>query len=397
MKRLLFTLAVGALLCTSCQNELYSDPSKDFGSDQGAYIDAKGPVQIFVSEGEEYHIKDIRVGLSLKENSLNEVTIEAGNAEQLAAYNKKNGTSYLMLPKEMYTVPESLSFKPTVSKLSIPITLKDIKFSMEGDYALPIKIIDGGVNVIPGEDEGIVILEKLTRTKVLKMPMTDGESGSDKMFPDDFKVNQWTLEFMIKRSAYVSKNMAIGGTKLIANSGPHDEIYTRFGDVTISPNQLQIKTGSSQIDVAKDRFAAEPNKWYMISFVYDGKNTLIYINGDLVADREIRDGAYGLVGFWISKKNEFIREVRFWDVARSQQQVKSYVWKMVNPDEKGLLLYYPCNGKKRNLETGEITEDETMIWNWASYYDGDKSKLNLPKEGVFDDNGGELYTFPLQD
>lgn len=70
---------------------------------------------------------------------------------------------------------------------------------------------------------------------------------------------------------------------------------------------------------------------------------------------------------------------------------------MVNPDEKGLLLYYPCNGKKRNLETGEITEDETMIWNWASYYDGDKSKLNLPKEGVFDDNGGELYTFPLQD
>ena len=135
----------------------------------------------------------------------------------------------------------------------------------------------------------------------------------------------------------------------------------------------------------------------MISFVYDGKNTLIYINGDLVADREIRDGAYGLVGFWISKKNEFIREVRFWDVARSQQQVKSYVWKMVNPDEKGLLLYYPCNGKKRNLETGEITEDETMIWNWASYYDGDKSKLNLPKEGVFDDNGGELYTFPLQD
>lgn len=395
MKRLLFTLAVGALIGTSCQNELYSDPSKDFGSDQGAYIDAKGPVQIFVSEGEEYHIKDIRVGLSLKENFENEVTIEAGNAEQLAAYNEKNGTSYLMLPKEMYTVPKSLSFKPTVSKLSIPITLKDIKFSIEGDYALPIRIIGGGVNVIPDEDEGIVILEKLTRTKVLKM--NGSEAGSDKMFPEDFKVNQWTMEAMINRSAYLTNNRAIAGTKLIANAGPHDEIYTRFGDVTIDPNQLQIKTGSAQIDVAKDKFAAEPNKWYMLTFVYDGKNTLIYVNGDLVAEREIRDGAYGLIGFWLSGANEYIREVRFWDVARTQQQVKSYVWKMVNPDEKGLLLYYPCNGKKRDLETGEITEDETMIWNWASYYSGDKSKLNLPMKGIFDDNGGKYFTFPLQD
>ena len=183
MKRLLFTLAVGALLA-SCQNELYIDPT-EHGSEQGAYIATKGAVQIFVEEGKEYHIKDIHVGLAL--TAKNNVTIEAGNAEQLAAYNKKNGTSYLMLPKEMYTAPESLSFKPTVSKLSIPITLKDIKFSLQGDYALPVRLTGANSSVIPGEDEGIVILEKLTRTKVLKMPMTDGESGSDKMFPDDFQ------------------------------------------------------------------------------------------------------------------------------------------------------------------------------------------------------------------
>ncbi len=104
--------------------------------------------------------------------------------------------------------------------------------------------------------------------------MNGSGSESDKMFPQDFKVKQWTMEAMVKRSAYNANNRSIGGTKLVANAGPHDEIYTRFGDVTIDPNQLQIKTGSAQIDVPKNKFAAKPNEWYMLTFVYDGKNNL---------------------------------------------------------------------------------------------------------------------------
>lgn len=81
----------------------------------------------------------------------------------------------------------------------------------------------------------------------------------------------YTMEAMVKRSAYNANNRSIAGTKLVANAGPHDEIYTRFGDVTIDPNQLQIKTGSAQIDVPKNKFAAKANEWYMLTFVYGGK------------------------------------------------------------------------------------------------------------------------------
>lgn len=396
MKNILKTLA-GVLLLAGCQNELYIDPQEEFGSAQGAYVASNGPVQIFVEEGKEYFVKDVKIGLSVKESKENNVTILAGDQAQLDAYNKKNSTSYLMLPKEMYELPETLDFEANLAMQILPITLKNIKFSMEGDYALPIRIVGGSASTIPGEEESMVILEKLTRTKVLRMG--GNEMGSEQMFPTDFKVQQWTMEVMIKRSKYEQNNQSIAGTKLIANSGPMDEIYTRFGDVTIEPNQLQIKTGASQIDVDKDKFAAKPNVWYMISFVYDGKNTLIYVNGELVAEQQIREGAYGLIGFWLSGCNEFIREVRFWDIARNAKQIKEFVWKTVNPDEKGLLLYYPCNGKKRNFETGEITEDDSMLWNWASYYSGDKNGLNLPMNGTpyFDDNNGELYTFPLLD
>jgi hypothetical protein len=393
MKKIVMTL-FGALLLAGCQNELYTESQKDNGSGQGAYIAAEGPIQIFVEEGREYFIKDVKVGLTVKEDKAFDVPLIVGDQTQLDEYNKKNNTSYLMLPPEMYEIPTVMKFKPNLAMQSIPVSLKNLKFSLKGDYALPIRLSNGSAYPIPGEEEALLILEKRTRTKVLLMNGSGSES--DKMFPQDFKVKQWTMEAMVKRSAYNANNRSIGGTKLVANAGPHDEIYTRFGDVTIDPNQLQIKTGSAQIDVPKNKFAAKPNEWYMLTFVYDGKTTYVYVNGDLVASSEIRDGEYGLIGFWIGGANEYIREVRFWDIARTQQQIKAFTWKMVNPDEKGLLLYYPCNGLKRNHETGEITEDDTMIWNWATYYDGDKDNLNLPMKGRFDDNGGKMFVFPAE-
>lgn len=384
----------GTLLLASCQNELYTDTQKDFGSDQGAYIAADGPIQIFVEEGREYFIKDIKVGLALKEDKTCEVPLTVGDQAQLDEYNKKNGTSYLMLPSEMYEIPSVMTFKPNLAMQSIPVSLKDLKFSLKGDYALPIRLSKGSVTLVPSEEKALIILEKRTRTKALLMKNAGSESGE--MFPQDFKVKQWTMEVMIKRSAYDANNKSIGGTKVAPNSSPLDEIFTRFGDVTINPNQLQIKTGASQIDVPSSKFAAKANEWYMLTFVYDGKMTLVYVNGDLVASREIRIGEYGLTGFWLGGSNEYVREVRFWDIARTAQQIKGYTWKMVNPDEQGLLLYYPCNGKKRDHETGAITDDATKIWNWATYYNGDKSKLDLPMTGKFDDNNGEMFVFPAE-
>lgn len=384
----------GTLLLAGCQNELYTDTQKDFGSDQGAYIAADGPIQIFVEEGKEYFIKDIKVGLAVKENKACEIPLKVGDQAQLDEYNRKNGTSYLMLPSEMYEIPSVMTFKPNLAMQSIPVSLKDLKFSLKGDYALPIRLSKGSVTLVPNEEEALIILEKRTRTKALLMNNAGSESGD--MFPQDFKVKQWTMEVMIKRSAYNANNKSIGGTKVAPNSSPLDEIFTRFGDVTINPNQLQIKTGASQIDVPSSKFAAKANEWYMLTFVYDGKMTLVYVNGDLVASREIRIGEYGLTGFWLGGSNEFVREVRFWDIARTAQQIKGYTWKMVNPDEQGLLLYYPCNGQKRDHETGVISDDATKIWNWATYYNGDKSKLDLPMVGKFDDNNGEMYVFPAE-
>ena len=88
MKNIVKTL-VGVLLLAGCQNELYIDPQEEFGSEQGAYVASKGPVQIFVEEGKDYLIKDVKVGLALKESKTNSVAIQAGDQAQLDAIIKR--------------------------------------------------------------------------------------------------------------------------------------------------------------------------------------------------------------------------------------------------------------------------------------------------------------------
>lgn len=390
MKRNIYLgILLGGLMLTGCQNELYKDPVADYQSGQGAYIASDEMTQIFVEEGKEILVKNIILNLTQKEDSENTIQVEAGSQAQLDAYNKKHATEYLMLPPEMYEVSKEVKFGALQASQILPLKLKNVKFSMQGSYALPVKLSGGSIGTIPGQDEALLVLEQRINTKCLRM----SDYGSEKadMFPNDFKVDQWTMEMMINRASYSSNNRALGGTKLVSGSSTMDEIYTRFGDVTIQPNQLQMKTGGSQIDVPKDKFVAQPNEWYMLAFVYDGKKNSIYVNGELVADREIRTGPYGMIGFWLSGTNELIREVRFWKTARTPQQLKAYAWKMVDGNDDNLLLYYPLNGKKRNVETGEITEDESQLWDWS------KNGKHLPKPSgaIFDDNGGDGFTFPL--
>lgn len=390
MKRNIYLgILLGGLMLTGCQNELYKDPVADYQSGQGAYIASDEMTQIFVEEGKEVLVKNIILNLTQKEDSENAIQVEAGNQAQLDAYNKKHATEYLMLPPDMYEISKEVKFGALEASQILPLKLKNVKFSMQGSYALPVKLSGGSVGVIPGQDETLLVLEQRINTKCLRMKGS-GSERSD-MFPNDFKVDQWTMEMMVNRSQYRFNNQSIGGTKLVSGSSAHDEIFTRFGDVTIQPNQLQIKTGSSQIDVPADKFTAQPNEWYMLAFVYDGKKNYVYVNGELVADREIRTGPYGMIGFWLSGTNELIREVRFWKTARTPQQLKAYAWKMVDGNDDNLLLYYPMNGKKRNVETGEITEDESQLWDWS------KNGMHLPKPSgaIFDDNGGEGFTFPL--
>ena len=154
------------LFLTGCQNELYKNPLDDFQSEQGVYIANNGVLQSFVEEGKDVEIKGLQVALAVQDTKEIKVTLEAGNQAQLDAYNAKNGTNYIVLPKEMYEISQKITFMPLYAMMDVPISLKNVKFSLEGNYALPIRITGGDVNIIRGQEETLLVLEQRVNTKV---------------------------------------------------------------------------------------------------------------------------------------------------------------------------------------------------------------------------------------
>lgn len=387
MKQLVYTLLAVASLA-SCQNELFQDDAKAlaYTAPQSVYVPkASSSFQTFVADGAEQTISELQVALTKPQDSPVNVQLRSGGQAALDRYNKANATNYQLLPESMFELPETLTLEANHTVAAIPVKIKNLQFAGES-YALPVEIVGSDGQVINAQKQAVLVLNQIIYTKAWR----SGGSQIGTQWPSA-KHGAWTFEAMVRRSAYSQNNKSILGSE--TNGGVRDEIYTRFGDVTITPKQLQIKTGGSQIDIAASKLSAKADEWYMLSFVYDGTNTLVYVNGKEVAKTQIRDGEYEIHGLWIGGANELVREVRVYSYARTADQIAASTWKMVDPTDAGLLAYYPLNGKKRDFATGKITEDETAAWDWSK----NAHHITDLRGSRFVGDGNNLFRFPLED
>ena len=184
------------LFLTGCQNELYKNPLDDFQSEQGVYIANNGVLQSFVEEGKDVEIKGLQVALAVQDTKEIKVTLEAGNQAQLDAYNAKNGTNYIVLPKEMYEISQKITFMPLYAMMDVPISLKNVKFSLEGNYALPIRITGGDVNIIRGQEETLLVLEQRVNTKALRISTSGCSLTISKLINGQWKL--WSIGLVTK-------------------------------------------------------------------------------------------------------------------------------------------------------------------------------------------------------
>ena len=384
MKQLVYALLAVATLA-SCQNELFKNDATKFETEQGVYVPKESSsYQLFVADGANQEVSELKIALAKPQGGQVSAQLRSGGQAALDRYNKANGTNYQLLPESMYELASNVTFESNHTVASIPLKIKDLQF--KGDaYALPIEIVGSDSKVIDAQKDALLVLNQIIYTKAWK----SGGSQIGTQWTSG-KYGAWTFEAMVRRSSYTSNNRSILGSE--TSGGVRDEIYTRFGDVTITPKQLQIKTGGSQIDIPASKLSAKDNEWYMLSFVYDGTNTLVYVNGQEVAKTQIRDGEYEIHGIWIGGANELVREVRVYKSARTADQIAASTWKMVDPTDPDLLVYYPLNGKKRDFKTGKITEDETGAWDWS------KNEYHITdlKGSSFVGDGGKLFRFPLE-
>ncbi len=133
---------------------------------------------------------------------------------------------------------------------------------------------------------------------------------------------------------------------------------------------------SSKLTYMETTSSFDPNKWYHIAGVYDGDTMKIYVNGVLENTSNSQSGKIDYEDSWLSigsykDDNEdysvdgVIDEIRIWNTARSQEDIRAYMCQKLQGTESGLVTYY-------NFNTGEdtIITDLAMAGNHAQFANG---------------------------
>lgn len=319
--------------------------------------DTKGGTTATVNvaaDSPEGSTQSINVRLSDVAQTDRSFKLEPFTAEELAAYNKGNGTAYVLLAKERYTIAKETVTVKAGSSISeaVPVTILPLSKEEENSgelYTLPLKLrsTDNSA-LLAGGDEFIYVVKP---TLINSVPVL-GTDPKDRVYRkalvhkvQPIALSQWTVEFRVNMSGLTKNNQAIFGSWGSGNS----EIYIRFGDAATPFNTLQAKFGGTQFDRSNLEF--EPNRWYHVALVYNGTTVALYIDGkkdldtDKVAGNVFNLGETlhiaGSGGEWLVN-GMMLQEMRVWSVARTPAQIKESEFG-VSPKTPGLLHYWKMN------------------------------------------------------
>ena len=105
-------------------------------------------------------------------------------------------------------------------------------------------------------------------------------------------------------------------------------------------------TGSKFIAASFIDSVTESPKWYHVAVTFDGTNYKLFINGNEVNNNTDAAGYTPVntpVNFIGNEYNGKMDEVRIWDVARTESEIKADMNKRLTGSESDLVAYYPMN------------------------------------------------------
>lgn len=257
------------------------------------------------------------------------------------SYNKKNGTKYKPLPDRFFRLSATNAVIHAGSSNSDAVQIDVAPFDntvIEGEqYMIPVKIADltGDIPLLQASSVLYVAIARVIVNPALNLASTSNVTFA---VPDPIvDLAEFTAEFRVRVTGTFRNNMAL------FYAYP-SEIYSRFGDVVIQPNQLQVKYNGVQ-PASITGFAS--NKWYHIAYVFDGKaNTFkIYVDGRLdVTTAAPANTRFNLssMGFGGGGLPMQVQELRFWTRALPQKEIQDGQC-AVNPSSQGLYGYWKFN------------------------------------------------------
>ncbi len=275
----------------------------------------------------------------------------------LEAFNKRNGTSYLPLPKEYFSLSDSKSIIAKGKVLSAPVklTINPLSEEMKNSgkkYALALKVLapSNGTS-LKGANTIVYVLDQVVITPV---PIINSSNNLKMLLRQDYELTEWTIEYCVNMSVLGTAIGEMNNQTMLgawAPSGKDGEIYTRFGDAPIEGNRFQIKTQGTQMN-SNQLFNA--NTWYQIAVVCTGKKLHLYVNGVLDNSMDLPNKVVNIGKEKMQFGNmDYLRadvqlsELRFWTVARTQSEITNNLYS-VDPESEGLEAYWKLNEGKGN-------------------------------------------------
>lgn len=170
----------------------------------------------------------------------------------------------------------------------------------------------------------------------------------------DVPGNKITVEAMINRTTPYTGGNLYAGDVVSKHREPTNTNYL------LRPNSAEITAGG-RYRIAQAQCEIELNKTYHIALVYDGSTLKYYRNGHLMSSVSAQGDLYqnsfkSRVGIYEANiHNEqfigYVNEVRVWNVARTQQELRDNMNKRLpNPESQpGLLAYFNFSSLK-NLQ-----------------------------------------------
>lgn len=262
------------------------------------------------------------------------------------AYNQQWGTDYKPLPARFYTLSSSTSVirKGTNISDSVNLLVKPLDNSVsDGDlFMVPVTVnpASGDIPAISASRVAYIVMNRVLINPALDLSRTSNVTFS---VPNPIKnLTAFTTEFRVKVTGNFRNNMAL------FYAYP-SEIYSRFGDVVIKPNQLQVKYAGIQ-PASMTEFSS--NRWYHIAYVFDGVSGTfkMYVDGRLDATTPVPGTvSFNLesMGFGGGGLPMQVQELRFWTRARTQAEIAGSMC-AVNPAAPGLYGYWKFNEGQGN-------------------------------------------------
>jgi gliding motility-associated-like protein len=208
----------------------------------------------------------------------------------------------------------------------------------------------------------------------------------------DITGNQLTVECLANRTSFFSNGTFTYSDLVSKHTGPGDVNYT------LRPTHALVTT-STGFHVTPDVCTIDLNKTYHYAMTYDGTTLKFYRNGFLMSQvactgNLVQNNLLTGIGVLSAQTiNEnfigYINEVRIWNVARTQAQIRTYMYTpLPNPTtQTGLQAYYTFNSLS-NLQGNA---------SWNGVLTGSASlNANNPNCSFVQDSCGVVCSFPVE-